>query len=78
MRFPRHVSRRTASALLAGLATAFLLSNQLQEYLYRVNSRDPLLYLLIAAAVCTTFTFAAWLPARRTTRISPAEALHHE
>ncbi len=63
---------------LTGLAAAFALSTQLTDYLYRVDPRDPLLYLAMGAASLLASGLGAWAPARKTTRISPLEALRHE
>ena len=40
-----------------------------------VESRDPMVYLGVAAALVLVAVFASWIPARRATRIDPVEAL---
>ncbi|MDE3165184.1 MAG: FtsX-like permease family protein, partial [Acidobacteriota bacterium] len=64
-----------AAGIAFGLAASLALTRLLAGLLYRVSAVDPLTYiggpLLFAAAAL----LAAWLPARRATRIDPVDAL---
>jgi predicted permease len=66
------------AGLAVGLATAFGLSRLLASMLYEVGSADPATFtgasLLLAATAC----LAAYLPARRATRVDPVVALRYE
>ncbi|HEX7088585.1 MAG TPA: ABC transporter permease [Longimicrobiales bacterium] len=58
----------------AGLAASRLLAGQL----FRVTPADPATYAAAAVAAATASLAACWLPARRATAISPADALRAE
>jgi predicted permease len=60
---------------LAGLAAA---ARYTRSMLLGVTPLDPLAYSLSAAAVVALSLAAAWLPARRATRVDPMEALRSE
>jgi len=60
---------------LAGLAIAARFAGSM---LLGVTPLDPLSYVLSAAAVVALALAAAWLPARRATRVDPMEALRTE
>ena len=60
---------------LAGLAVA---ARYTRSMLLGVTPLDPLSYGLSAAAVMALALAAAWLPARRATRVDPMEALRSE
>jgi predicted permease len=60
---------------LAGLAAA---AHGARSMLLGVTPLDPLSYGLSAVAVVTLALAAAWLPARRATRVDPMEALRSE
>ena len=60
---------------LAGLAVA---ARYTRSMLLGVTPLDPLSYGLSAAAVVAPALAAAWLPARRATRVDPMEALRSE
>jgi putative ABC transport system permease protein len=50
----------------------------LASLLHEIAPTDPPAYLAAAAAVCVVALLAAYLPARRATRIDPLEALRTE
>jgi len=65
----------SATGIAVGLVAAFLLTHLMAGMLYRVGNHDrvtfvlaPLIFLLVALA-------ASYLPARRATKVDPAEAL---
>jgi len=71
-----------AAALIVGLVIGVPLAlsstRVLKSLLYHLSPLDPLsISIAIAAVVCMTIA-AAWLPARRATRIDPMQALRTE
>jgi predicted permease len=63
-----------AIGLLLAIATARILSG----ILYGVGALDPVAFTVAPVVLAVTALFAAWLPARRATRVDPAQALHAE
>jgi len=67
---------------LAGVATGSLaavaLTRFLQSFLFEVSATDPLTFLIIAGLLAGVAMVAAYLPARRATRIDPIGALRWE
>ncbi|MGH7562938.1 MAG: FtsX-like permease family protein [Gemmatimonadota bacterium] len=61
-----------------GLAAAFVLTPFLASMLYGVNASDPATFLIVALLLAAVSLFAAWLPARRATRVDPLIALRAE
>jgi len=74
----RQVAVVTSIGLIAGFVAAFGLSRLVESFLFGVKPADPatvaaaLLTLLVAAGT------AAYIPARRASRIEPVAALRHE
>ncbi|MEZ5315969.1 MAG: ADOP family duplicated permease [Vicinamibacterales bacterium] len=64
-----------AGGVAAGLAGALLLSRSVREILFEVDPADPATLVLAGLAVAAITTAAAWLPARRATRVDPNVAL---
>ena len=66
------------AGIAAGLIAAWWLSRAVQQFLFEVEPRDPLVF----ATVCTILTvvgvLASWLPARRAARVDPLQALRTE
>jgi len=67
-----------AIGLVLGLAGALALSGLLANFLFGVNPRDPATFGGIVLVLALTGLLASWVPARRATRVDPAEALRHE
>jgi ABC-type antimicrobial peptide transport system permease subunit len=71
----KQVAAATIAGLVAGLAAAALLSNNLAPFIYGVSTRDwlsfgiaPLLLLLMGVAACV-------VPARRVAHTDPVQVL---
>jgi len=69
-------SLRIALAGLAlGLAGALALTRLLESLLYEVSPQDPGTLAGVSAVLLAVLMVASWLPARRATRMDPAETL---
>jgi ABC-type antimicrobial peptide transport system permease subunit len=64
--------------LIAGLAGALALTRVLQTFLFGVTPTDPLAFTAVTLLLMAVGLIAAWLPARRATRIDPSTALRAE
>ncbi len=67
-----------ALGALAGGAAAWGGARALRSFLYDVAPTDPGTFALAAAVLLGVAALAAWLPARRATRVDPMEALRAE
>jgi putative ABC transport system permease protein len=71
-----------AAGLVVGLpialATAFTLTALLKSQLFQVGALDPYAFLAAVAVISTTTLLAAWIPARRATKVDPMAALRCE
>jgi predicted permease len=70
--------RLTLVGVVLGIVGAYLVSRLMQQTLFEVSPGDPTIYLAVAATLLLVSEFAAWLPARRATRIDPVIALRSE
>jgi ABC-type antimicrobial peptide transport system permease subunit len=61
-----------------GLSAGAWLSKTMESFLYGVSPADPLSMALAAVALMAIVIVAAWVPARRAMRLSPADALRVE
>jgi putative ABC transport system permease protein len=61
-----------------GVITAFALSRMLQSVLFEVKDIDPRIYLGVGLILFGATLVAAWIPARRASRVDPIVALHTE
>ena len=67
-----------AVGVAIGLPVAFGLSRFLASSLYGIAPSDPVTYLMIPVVLLTAALFAAYIPARRATRVEPVVALREE
>ena len=66
------------AALLVGGLAAVTLSRFLVGLLYEVEATDPATYLGVGVILASVALLAAYVPAKRATRIDPMEALRSE
>ena len=64
--------------LVLGLAGAFGVTRVLQRFLFGVTPTDPIAFSAVTLLLLAVGLLAAWLPARRATRIDPCVALRAE
>jgi ABC-type antimicrobial peptide transport system permease subunit len=74
----RQGMRATAAGVVVGLAGAWGLTRLIESQLRGVTPTDPLAFAAAAIVMTLAALAAAWLPARRATRIDPMEALRHD
>jgi putative ABC transport system permease protein len=55
-----------------------LLTRYLTSFLYGVTATDPATYVEVVAGLTLAASAASFLPARRASKMDPAEALRHE
>ena len=70
--------RLTLAGIAAGLVLAGLVSQILKGMLFEVNSLDPITFVTVLAILALTSLAAAFLPARRATKVDPMVALRYE
>ncbi|MEO8026772.1 MAG: ABC transporter permease [Bryobacteraceae bacterium] len=61
-----------------GVAGGLAVTRWLESLLYGVSTRDPWVFVGVAALLGTVMLAACWLPARRATRVDPMIALRQE
>jgi putative ABC transport system permease protein len=65
----------TLAGSVLGVASAFWLTHFLAGLLFGVQSRDPLVFVIVPLFLSLVALSAAWIPATRATQIAPLEAL---
>ena len=68
----------TVVGVMLGLLAAAAGTRAMQSLLYEVSPLDPLTFIAVAGTLVTVAAVAAWLPARRATRVDPVVALRSE
>ena len=66
------------AGLIAGFAGAASVTRVLQTFLFGVTPTDPMAFTVVTLLLMAVGLMAAWLPARRATRIDPCAALRAE
>jgi putative ABC transport system permease protein len=70
--------RTVAAGIAAGLVCALAMGRLLQDLLYSVRPADPVTLFCAAAILAAAGCIAAFIPARRATRLDPVAALRAE
>ncbi|WP_051670243.1 ABC transporter permease [Bryobacter aggregatus] len=73
--FLNHGVLLAAIGVACGFAITIPLTQYMTSFLFEVSPIDPLTYALVPAFLLTAAALAAYLPARRASRIAPVEAL---
>ncbi|MBP7621604.1 MAG: FtsX-like permease family protein [Gemmatimonadales bacterium] len=74
----RQVAVPTAAGAMVGSLAALWLSSYLLSILFEVQPGDPLTLVTVLMVVAATSVAAAWVPARRASRVDPVQALKME
>jgi predicted permease len=70
--------RIVVAGLVVGLAGAAGVTRVLQTFLFGVTPTDPIAFTIVTLLLMAVGLMAAWLPARRATRVDPCAALRAE
>jgi predicted permease len=70
--------RVVLAGVIVGIAGAVGVTRVLQRFLFRVTPTDPIAFTIVTVLLIAVGLVAAWLPARRATRIDPCVALRAE
>jgi predicted permease len=73
-----HGRRLTLLGIALGIGGAYFVSRLMQQALFEVEPGEPSIYGAVAGLLLLVAEVAAWLPARRATRIDPLIALRTE
>jgi ABC-type antimicrobial peptide transport system permease subunit len=64
--------------VVMGLAGAVAVTRVLQRFLFGVTPTDPMVFTIVTLLLMAIGLVAAWVPARRATRVDPWDALRAE
>jgi predicted permease len=67
--------RLAVIGVVLGLAAAFGLTRLMTSFLYQVQARDPMVFVVMPLVLTIVSLIAVWLPARRASTVSPLTAL---
>jgi putative ABC transport system permease protein len=70
--------RLAVAGVIIGVALSLAAGRFISALLFGVHPADPLTFSAVAAALMATAMVAAWIPARRATRVDPMVALRYE
>jgi putative ABC transport system permease protein len=70
--------RLALAGVVVGLASAFGLSRFIASFLFGVRAWDPTVFVVAPAVLAGVALLAAWIPARRASRVDPVIALRYE
>jgi predicted lysophospholipase L1 biosynthesis ABC-type transport system permease subunit len=76
--FLRHGLSLTAAGIAIGLAASLALTRIMVALLFGAGPMDPLTYAAVSAGLAAVAMLAAWLPARRASRVPPMVAMRAE
>jgi putative ABC transport system permease protein len=71
-------ARLVVVGLIIGVPTALLLGRFLSDLLFGIHAADPATFIAVALLLAAVATFAAYIPARRATKVDPIIALRTE
>jgi ABC-type antimicrobial peptide transport system permease subunit len=71
-------TRTTAIGLAIGLGLAVAVGQSIASLLYGISALDPFTFVLIPLALFSVAFLAAYIPARKATRVHPTLALRQE
>ena len=74
----REGARLTAPGLAIGLLLAMVSARLLDSLLYEVSAVDPRTYVVVATLLAIVCLAAAYVPARRATRVDPLTSIRSE
>lgn len=70
--------RTVVVGLVLGVAGAFVVNRLLESFLFDVAPYDPLTFVAVPLLLLGTALLASWVPARRSTRVDPIQAMRAE
>jgi putative ABC transport system permease protein len=76
--FLSKAARWTFIGAIAGLAGSFWIAKLLKGMLFEISGFDPITWLFALIILLSVAALAAWIPARRASRIDPMVALRHD